>query len=163
MAGILFPAVTAAQIERFVQHNNQQQALMVRLIDSGSRVTVGPKKPVKRAGKPLSPIIERAGRLMAEARPRRIKGRLAVAEYIAIGDKLDQHFKLGSVFRKGSATRKELATWNKTHPQKAIKSFSAALASEEKLPSGTRPRRTVQRWLDRAETKWEECHLSQQH
>ena len=142
----------------------QQQAKFQRGMADGSLVSklLYSDKPIKKAGKPLSPIIERAGRLMAEARPRRIKGRLAVAEYVAIGDKLDQHFKLGSVFRKGSATRKELATWNKTHPQKAIKSFSAALASEEKLPSGTRPRRTVQRWLDRAETKWEECHLSQQ-
>lgn len=156
MASSLLPTDALDRIAR-------QQAKMLRAVDEGRwPFKLYSDKPVKRAVKPLSPFDELAGRLMAEARPRRIKGRLAVAEYVAIGDILDKHFKLGSVFRKGSATRKELAMWNKTHPQKAIKSFSAALASEEKLPSGTRPRRTVQRWLDRAETKWEECHLSQQ-
>ncbi len=122
------------------------------------------EKPQGNAGKPSSPIIERAGSLMAEARPRRGKnGWLATAEYAAIGDKLDQHFKLGNVFRKGSAIRKELTTWNRKHPRIAIKTFRAALESGLKLPSGTRPRRAVQRWLSSAETEWRKHHANPAH
>ena len=52
------------------------------------------------------------------------------------------------------------AKWNHENPRIAIKTFRAALASRLKLPSGSTPRRAVQRWLSSAETEWRKHHAN---
>ncbi|MGB8478659.1 MAG: hypothetical protein WCE63_07440 [Acidobacteriaceae bacterium] len=156
MASSLLPTDALDRIAR-------QQAKMLRAVDEGRwPFKLYSDKPVKRAVKPLSPFDELAGRLMAEARPKRgANGWLADAEYLAITVELD---------KAGFDPRKELAKpftlnlkkWNTANPRIAIKTFSAAFASLRQLSVGTppvivgRPRRAVQKRLDYAEAKWRE-------
>jgi hypothetical protein len=133
----------------------RQNAKVIRAVNNGWPLKFYPDKPVKPTGKPLSPFDELAGRLMAEARPRRINRRLADAEYLAITTELD---KAGFDPRKElqASFRKALKEWNGKNPRVAIKTFNAAFASRKQLSTGTTPRRGVQIRLDRAEAKWEE-------
>ncbi len=154
MALSLFPPNTFEIIAR--QQSKLHRA--IRAIDEGRWPKLYSDKPVKRAGKPLSPFDELAGRLMAEARPRRgANGRLADAEYAAIAVELDKDFVLKDELEE--SFRKALAKWNQEHPRKAIKSFNAAVASSVRLPVGT-PRRGVQRIFNRAEAKWNKRGVS---
>jgi hypothetical protein len=147
MASSLLPSNALDRIAR-------QQAKMLRAVDEGRwPFKLYSDKPVKRAGKPLSPFDELAGKLMAEARPRRgANGRLADAEYAAIAVGLDNAgFKpldhVEGVFRK------QLAEWNQKHPRTAIHTFTKAFAHSQH-------RRGVHKLLNRAEAKWRKQRLS---
>lgn len=99
------------------------------------------------SGKSLSRFDKVAGRLMAEARPRRgASGRLDSAEYAKIAAELDkQHFR--PLDHLENTSRKNLASWNQTHPRKAIHTFMEALNSG-------RFRRAVLRRFSRSEEKF---------
>jgi len=92
-----------------------------------------------------------AGKLMAEARERRLKnGRLAVEEYKKIAVKLDEA-GFTPVKNLEDRFRKKLATWNQKNPRKAVHSFVRAL--EAKSPSLQGLRRAVMKRLSRAESR----------
>ncbi len=106
------------------------------------------------ARKSLSRFDALAGRLMAEARPRRAaNGRLDSSEYTKIAAELDKHFRLLDHLEHSS--RQELAKWNQTNPRKVIHTFMEALNS--RLNSG-RFRRAALRRFSRAEVKFVELH-----
>ena len=152
MALSLFPPDALDRIAR-------QQTKLHRVIDEGRWPKLYSDKPIKRTGKPLSTFDELAGRLMAEARPRRGKnGRLATDEYASIAAELDKRFVLKDELEE--SFRKGLKDWNQKLSQKnsqgAIHTFSKAVAH-------AKHRRGVHKLLNRAETKWRKCHATPQH
>jgi len=106
---------------------------------------------INNSGKSLSRFDDLAGRLMAEARPRRgASRRLDNSEYAKIAAELDkQHFRI--LDHLEHSARKNLASWNQTHPRKAIHTFMEALNGRL---NRERFRRAVLRRFSRAEAKF---------
>jgi hypothetical protein len=104
------------------------------------------------ADRNISKFDELAGRLMFEARPRRLSNRrLPPTEYGRVGSDLDRRGFKPLDFLKGES-RKKLADWNQKNQKRAIHTFEAILESNFRQVS--LPRRGVQKRLHRAESLW---------
>jgi hypothetical protein len=106
-------------------------------------------------GPRISEFDQLAGRLMSEARPRRlVNGRLPEAEYYRIATALEKAlFK--PVDHLEGRDRKKLAEWNQKHPREALHSFCRAIEKLPRRPALSFLRRGVCKRLNRAESCWE--------